>query len=92
MVKESREKKILPDSEEKARSVQGPSVIGLVVCSFTEALPEAGFPGNGLHGRLRSLGKDAKASLARMGTEALEHLPSRDLLSMDNDYISNGQC
>ena len=59
MVKESREKKILPDSEEKARSVQGPSVIGLVVCSFTEVLPEAGFPGNGLHGRLRSVGKDA---------------------------------
>lgn len=42
-----------------SRSVQGPSVIGLVVCSFTAVLPEAGFPGNGLHGRLRSLGKDA---------------------------------
>lgn len=59
MVKESREKNTLPDPEEKARSVQGPLVIGLVVCSFIAALPDAGFPGNGLHGRRRGLGKDA---------------------------------
>lgn len=59
MMKESREKNTLPDSEEKARSVPGPLVTGLVVCSFIAALPDAGFPGNGLHGRRRGLGKDA---------------------------------
>ena len=61
MVKESREKNILPDSEEKARSVQGPLVTGLVACPFIASLSDAGFPGNGLHGRRRYLGKVPEA-------------------------------
>ena len=88
MVKESREKNILPDSEEKARSVQGPLVIGLVACPFTASLLDAGFPRNGLHGRRRCLSKDA-------GTRGRHRTPRTPaftgLLSMDHDHISNDQ-
>ena len=88
MVKESREKNILPDSEEKARSVQSPLVTGLVACPFIASLSDAGFPGNGLHGRRRYLGKDADTR----GRHRSPRSPAfKGLLSMDHDYISVDQ-